>query len=309
VVEQAHEQPQAARFNGVPVNLSPLSDGAATPRTAADNGVWDAEALMRNLMPPGQPSHDPWPGQPSAAGAADLTAAPLPPAIGGKALTAAAQAGDPDAAYEVAVRFAQSRNAADLAKSAAWLDRAAQTGLAPAQFRLGSMYEKGQGVRKDLAEARHLYVAAAEKGHAKAMHNLAVLYTRGINGAPDYGAAVEWFRKAAAYGTVDSQYNLGILYARGTGIDRDLVESYKWFILASKGGDKDAAHKRDEVAKALDPKQIEAAKAAADAFVAMPQPDEATVVRTPAGGWDQGAATAAPKSRPAARPERSASGK
>jgi localization factor PodJL len=171
------------------------------------------------------------------------------------------------------------------------------------------MYEKGLGVRKDFAEARRLYMAAAEKGHAKAMHNLAVLYTRGIDGAPDYGAAVEWFRKAAAYGTVDSQYNLGILYARGTGIERDLVESYKWFALAAKGGDnkggdKDAAHKRDEVAKALDPKQLEAAKAAADAFVAMPQPDEATVIRTPPGGWDQ-AAAATSKSKPPARAERS----
>jgi localization factor PodJL len=309
MVEPAPEQPPPARetanFNGVPVNLSPpLSEGAA-PRTAADNGVWDAEALMRNLMQPPQAGHDPWPGQPSGGAAAvDLTAAPLPPTIGGKALIAAAQAGDPDAAYEVAIRFAQSRNAADLVKSAAWLDRAAQTGLAPAQFRLGSMYEKGQGVRKDFAEARRLYMAAAEKGHAKAMHNLAVLYTRGINGAPDYGAAVEWFRKAATYGTIDSQYNLGILFARGTGIERDLVESYKWFTLASKGGDKDAAHKRDEVGKALDPKQIETAKAAADAFVAMPQPDEATVIKAPAGGWDQVAA-ATSKSRQPARPERS----
>jgi localization factor PodJL len=92
------------------------------------------------------------------------------------------------------------------------------------------------------------------------------------------------------------------------------VESYKWFALAAKGGDnrggdnkggdKDAAHKRDEVAKALDPKQLETAKAAADAFVAMPQPDEATVIRTPPGGWDQ-AAAATSKSKPPARAERS----
>jgi localization factor PodJL len=137
------------------------------------------------------------------------------------------------------------------------------------------------------------------------MHNLAVLYTRGINGAADYGAAVEWFRKAAAYGTVDSQYNLGILYARGTGIERDLVESYKWFTLAAKGGDRDAAHKRDEVAKALDTRQLESAKASAEAFVAVPQPDEATTVKAPAGGWDQVAAAATTKSRPPGRPERS----
>jgi localization factor PodJL len=260
---------------------------------------------MRNLLLPLPAGRDPWPQSRPSAGPG-LAAAPLPPAIGGKTLIAAAQAGDPGASYEIAVRFAQGHNAApDFVKAAAWLERATQAGLAPAQFRLGSMYEKGLGVRKNVAEARRLYVEAAAKGHAKAMHNLAVLYTRGINGAPDYGAAAEWFRKAAAYGTVDSQYNLAILYARGTGVERDLGESYKWFALAAKGGDKDAAHKRDEVARGLDPKQLEAAKASAEAFVATPQPNEANDVRAPAGGWDPVAAPATSKPRTPARPERS----
>jgi localization factor PodJL len=115
---------------------------------------------------------------------------------------------------------------------------------------------------------------------------------------------VEWFRKAAAYGTIDSAYNLGILYARGAGIERDRVESYKWFALAAKGGDKEAAHKRDEVAKALDPAQLEGAKESAEAFVAVPQPDEASSIPAPPGGWDQVAAAATTKSRTFARPER-----
>jgi localization factor PodJL len=300
------------------LNPPPLADGAAPaaapPAAAApaataaippaDGAVWDADGLIRHVPLPAQAGRDPWPQSGPSAGS-DLTPTPLPPAIGSKTLIAAAQAGDPGASYEIAIRFAQGRNAApDFARSAAWLERAAQAGLAPAQFRLGSMYEKGLGVRKDFAEARRLYMAAATKGHAKAMHNLAVLYTRGIDGAADYGAAVEWFRKAAAYGTVDSAYNLGILYARGAGVERDLVESYKWFALAAKGGDKDAAHKRDEVAKGLDPAPLESAKASAETFVAVPQPDEATSIKAPAGGWDQVAAAATTKSRTFARPER-----
>jgi localization factor PodJL len=260
---------------------------------------------MRNVLLPATAGHDPWPQSGPPAGADPATTA-LPPTIGSKALIAAAQAGDPGAAYEIAIRFTQSRNAGpDFARAAIWLERAAQAGLGPAQFRLGSMYDKGLGVRKDVAEARRLYLAAAAKGHAKAMHNLAVLYTRNIDGPADYGTAVEWFRKAAAYGTADSQYNLGILYARGSGIERDLVESYKWFALAAKGGDKDAARKRDEVAKALDAGQLESAKASVEAFAPMPQPDEAITVRAPAGGWDQIAAAATTKSRTPARPERS----
>ena len=114
------------------------------------------------------------------------------------------------------------------------------------------MYEKGLGLTKDLQEARRLYLAAADKGNAKAMHNLAVLYAEGIDGKPDYAVASHWFRKAAGYGIVDSQYNLAILYARGIGVERTWPKSYKWFALAAKGGDKDAARKRDEIASHLD---------------------------------------------------------
>jgi localization factor PodJL len=283
----------------------PVTTAAAAP-VLADSAPWDVETLMRNVLLPAAAGHAPWPQSGAAAGP-DLTAMPLPATIGSKTLIAAAHAGDPGASYEIAIRFAQGRNAAtDFARAAAWLDRAAQAGIAPAQFRLGGMYEKGLGVRRDLAEARRLYMAAAAKGHAKAMHNLAVLYTHipGLDGTPDYGAAVEWFRKAAACGTVDSQYNLGILYARGTGVERDLVEAYKWFALAAKGGDREAGRKRDEVAKGLDPRQLESAKASADAFVTMPQPDEASATRAPAGGWDQMAAAATTKSRMPGRSER-----
>jgi localization factor PodJL len=235
----------------------------------------------------------------------DLTATPLPPTIGGKALLAAAAAGDPGACYEIATRFAEGRNTTrDLAMAAAWLDRAARSGLAAAQFRLGNMYEKGLGVTKDLAEARRLYVAAAGRGHAKAMHNLAVLYATGLDGKPDYAVASQWFRKAAAYGIVDSQYNLAILYARGAGIEHNFAESYKWFALAAKSGDKDAARKRDEVAMRLDAKQLESAKLNAESFVAVPQPEEATAVNAPVGGWDQVAAAATTKSKAFVRSER-----
>ncbi len=295
----------------VPFDVNPPVDGSGPAAVPAETvaaaalsirmeTTRDADIRMRNALVPSPASGNPW-----EQSSRDLTLESLPPGIGSKALVAAAAAGDPAASYEVAIRFAQGRNAApDFAKSAAWLERAARAGLAPAQFRLATMYEKGLGVRKDPAEARRLYLAAAAKGHVQAMHNVAVLYAGGIDGTPDYGAAADWFRKAALYGAVDSQYNLGILYARGTGVERDLAESYKWFALAAKGGDKDAARKRDEVARGLDAKRLENAKASVEAFVAAPQPDEATVVKAPAGGWNQMAAAATTKSRTLVRPER-----
>jgi localization factor PodJL len=275
---------------------------AAIPATAAGVPPVVAFSAMRNplLQAPAGRGAVPQSVTPSAASARDLTEMPLPPTIGGKALIAAASAGEPGASYEVAVRFAQGRNTPqNLAMAAAWFERAARSGLAPAQFRLGSMYEKGLGIKKDLSEARRLYLAAADKGNEKAMHNLAVLYAEGLDGKPDYAVASQWFRRAATHGIIDSQYNLAILYARGVGVERYASESYKWFALAAKGGDKDAAKKRDEIAVRLDPKQLESAKLNVESFITEPQPDEATAPKAPAGGWDQVVATATTRSKAA----------
>jgi localization factor PodJL len=222
----------------------------------------------------------------------------LPSAIGGPTLRIAALAGDPLAAYEVGVRFAEGRAVpANNEEAARWFDVAAKKGVVPAQFRLATLYEKGLGVKKDLAVARDLYRAAADGGHGKAMHNLAVLYAEGADGKPDYNTAAVWFRKAADHGITDSQYNLAILYARGVGVEQNLAEAYKWFFLAAKEGDRDAAQKRDQIAPRLDPQALAAARAAVESWTALPQPADAVTVK---GNWDAppAAAPAAPKPKP-----------
>ncbi|MEP2727060.1 SEL1-like repeat protein, partial [Roseibium sp.] len=144
--------------------------------------------------------------------------------------------------------------------------KAVDLGLAPAEYRLASLYEKGRGVEKDLEKARELYTKAAEAGNAKAMHNLAVLYAEGADGAPDFAKAGKWFESAANYGVKDSLFNLGILYARGLGVEKDLVASYKWFAIAADQGDRDAAKKRDDVANMMDQETLAAARLAVETF-------------------------------------------
>ena len=239
---------------------------------------------------------------PSAAAAMPLP--PTRPGGGSKAnpnarLLAAATAGNPAAAYELAVRHLDGRGVRRSYEDAAhWLRRASQQRIAPAQFRLGSLYEKGLGVKKDLNEARRLYGAAAEQGNAKAMHNLAVLYAEGIDGKPNYKTAIQWFRKAADHGIADSQYNLGVLAARGAGIEQNLAESYKWFALAAKQGDAEAARKRDDIAGRLDAESLIAARLAVRTWTMLPQPEEATTVKSPPGGWDAKAQPASAKRGP-----------
>ena len=58
-------------------------------------------------------------------------------------------------------------------KTAVWLLRPlAEQGLAAAQYNLGVIYDKGQGVPEDNAEALKWYRLAAEQGDADAQNNL-----------------------------------------------------------------------------------------------------------------------------------------
>jgi localization factor PodJL len=227
----------------------------------------------------------------------------LPAAIGGPMLRTAALKGDPSAAYEIGVRFAEGKGvASNLDEAAKWYGRAAQAGVVPAIFRLGTLYEKGLGVNKDIDIARRYYMQAAGRGNAKAMHNLAVLDADGGGKGANYKSAAQWFRKAADRGVADSQFNLGILYARGIGVEQNLAESYKWFSLAAAQGDADSAHKRDDIAKRLDAQSLAAARLAIQTFTVEPQPDDAVKAAAPAGGWDSAppqANTARPPAKPA----------
>jgi len=246
------------------------------------------------------------PTQPSVSGKLSQVQIPaterLPDAIGGPVLRSAALKGDPTAAYEIGMRYAEGKGvASNFDEAAKWYDRAAQAGVVPAIFRLGTLYEKGLSVKKDADIARRYYMQAAERGNAKAMHNLAVLDADGGGKGANYKSASQWFRKAADRGVADSQFNLGILYARGIGVEQNLAESFKWFSLAAAQGDTDAGHKRDDIAKKLDPQSLAAAKLAIQTFTPEPQPDDAINVATPAGGWDA-APVQANTAKPAARP-------
>ena len=102
-------------------------------------------------------------------------------------------------------------------------------------------------------------------------------------GAPNYSEAVKWFRKAAELGVRDSQYNLAILYARGLGVDKDLGQSWLWFALAAQQGDADAATKRDEIAREMDPVSLASAVEALMKFKAAKPDPAANEVAAPPG--------------------------
>ena len=81
-----------------------------------------------------------------------------------------------------------------------------------AQYNLGLMYDNGEGVPQDYAEAVKWYRLAAEQGHAKAQYNLGLMYDNGEGVPQDYAEAVKWYRLAAEQGDAAAQTNLGCMY-------------------------------------------------------------------------------------------------
>jgi TPR repeat protein len=107
-----------------------------------------------------------------------------------------------------------------------------------AQYVVGSMYEKGDGVREDDAEAEHWFRLSAAQGYAFAQDKLGVMHYAGEHELPkDYAAAARWFGLAVAQGLASAQRNLGTMYVLGDGVPQDYKEAMRLFQLAAFQGD------------------------------------------------------------------------
>jgi TPR repeat protein len=85
-------------------------------------------------------------------------------------------------------------------------------------------------------EAFSLYQQLADQGHAKAQFNLGVMYDRGQHVVQDYAQAVFWYQKAAEQGNANAQYNLALKYQMGQGIAKDDTQAAYWYRKAAEEG-------------------------------------------------------------------------
>lgn len=167
------------------------------------------------------------------------------------------------AEFQSALHMLSGGNAAEGVQR---LHRLADRGIAPAQYRLAKLYERGEHVLADLAEARQWTERAAAGGHVLAMHDLGVYLARSEGGGGDDAAAFRWFRQAAEYGAADSQYNLGVFYEQGRGVIANQVEALFWFMLAAAQDDEAARDKVAALSAVLTPLEVEQARARAQSF-------------------------------------------
>ena len=125
------------------------------------------------------------------------------------------------------------------------------------------MYESGQGVPQDYAEAVKWYRMAAEQGNALGQTNLGVMHEKGKGVPKGYAEAVEWYRLAAEQGHASAQTNLGVMYDKGQGVLQDNVLAHMWYNLGAANGSKNGPKNRDSIAEEMTREDISKAQSMA----------------------------------------------
>jgi len=109
----------------------------------------------------------------------------------------------------------------------------ANKGMADAQYNLGVMYRRGEGVTQDYEVAIEWFRLAAEQGNASAQSNLGAIYDQGRGVIRDPNAAFKWFKLAAEQGNNYSLFILGDMYEQGRGVTRDHIRAHMWWNIAA----------------------------------------------------------------------------
>jgi TPR repeat protein len=104
----------------------------------------------------------------------------------------------------------------------------------------------------------------AEAGDADAQNNLGFMYDFGEGVPQNYAEAARWFRLAADQGHADAQGMLGVLYNTGRGVPQDNVQAHMWYNLVAARNTgwrrEQAVEARDLIADELTPDDLNEAQ-------------------------------------------------
>jgi len=122
----------------------------------------------------------------------------------------------------------------------------------------GADFQKGLTAAQngDFATALREWTPQAEQGNADAQFNLGLMYAKGNGVLQDYKTAVKWYTQAAEQGNIRAQTNLAYLYATGRGVLQDDVYAHMWWNIAASNGHEKAPQRRKSLSKKMTPEQI-----------------------------------------------------
>jgi len=150
-------------------------------------------------------------------------------------LTAAAEAGDPEALAQVAQILLEGKGglSPDPAAARVWAGKASDAGVARGDLILGQNWMKGLGVTADPDKALEFFSRAEAKGDMKAGRYIGLI----ARDKGDLATAAQWFMSAATKGDITSQFLLGQAYETGAGVPQDEVAAMAWYQKSAARGD------------------------------------------------------------------------
>lgn len=121
--------------------------------------------------------------------------------------------------------------------------------------------------QRDYDMVYQLIKPLAERGDIHAQYRLALMYQLGEGVQEDQAEAIKWYQKAAEQGDTIAQYDLSFRYSKGEGVPQDYVLAYMWSNIAASRtpasdveGRKAAVELRDDIASKMTPDQIAEAR-------------------------------------------------
>jgi uncharacterized protein len=169
-------------------------------------------------------------------------------------LSKAAESGETVAQVRLADLYVEGRGTIRNASEAAHWYALAVGNSPEAQWKLGRLFEAGDGVSKSDDIAAAMYSRAAEQDFAQAQNSLADLYVAGRGVKQNFKAAFDLYQKAALQSNAEAELNLGALYYYGIGTAPDYEAARTWLLKARTVLHKEADELLVKIDKASRPK-------------------------------------------------------
>jgi TPR repeat protein len=154
-----------------------------------------------------------------------------------KALEKLAERGNPDAQFEVGIRYLSGEGfEKNQEKAVKWLQKAAEQSNLSAMNALGTMSDEGIGLPKDAKKAFDFYQRAARGGFPLAQQNLAECYEEGKGVEKNLKEAAKWLERAAHQDFAPAQAAYAWKLEHGSNMPKDSRGAAEWYLRAAQQG-------------------------------------------------------------------------
>ncbi|NNJ31103.1 MULTISPECIES: MobP3 family relaxase [Clostridia] len=161
----------------------------------------------------------------------------------------AASVGNPFACYQLAKLILSDEKAQpqEVEKALGYLRKAVDAENPYAAYFLGKLYEKGQHVPQNTAEAVRLYTMSAEQDNDFAAYRLGKLYLGGEGVLKDVESAIRWLTFAADRKNQFAEYALGVLYFKGEDVPKDVPKALEYLKRSAGQGNQFAQYRLGKI--------------------------------------------------------------